>query len=135
MAKMIPLQKISTWLDFKRKFPQVPLKQKEMLVSFMKGEINFEPEDFYILADSSVHEESLLPEIEAKYGRSFTKWIHPPTTTCLECGSELTMCRDSVLKPTSCLVYEVDGPVLGAKITLRCRRHEDQIRYRSVFRS
>ena len=104
MAKMTPLQKISTWLDFKRSLPKVPSKQRELLIDFMKTEINFQTEDFEILADNAAQEESLLPEIEAKHGRSFSKWILPPTSTCLECGAELTMCRDTLLKPTKCIV-------------------------------
>ena len=129
---MTPLQQISTWLDFKRHMPQLPSSQKHALLKFMEEELNLNKvlKEFEMLASSFTFEDSLLPELEAKHGRSFTRWIVPPTTTCLECGNELTLCTDSVLKPTNSLLFELTGPRLAAKISFRCRKHDHQIRYR-----
>ena len=47
---MNPLQAISTWLDFNRKMPSIPGKQKELLLNFMKNELELKVNIFFSVA-------------------------------------------------------------------------------------
>ena len=38
---MTPIQRASTWLDFKRNLPMVPEKQQDTLINFMLDELKF----------------------------------------------------------------------------------------------
>ena len=57
-----------------------------------------------------------LDKLSVEVGRSF-KFIVPPVTQCLLCGSNLTLHH----KPTQVVVHTLTGPELYSKYIYRCR--------------
>ena len=88
--EMSDIQKVSTFLDIKRNLPSIPTRFKDLLMKKIYEEFELQKCDFNVLV--TMNEDSCLEKYEKMKQRSYTTWVVPPVTHCIECGNELGEC-------------------------------------------
>ena len=85
--KMSDIQRVSTFLVIKRNLPDLPNKLNAAMMKELYKELKIQKSDFCLLEQAK--EESMVDSFEVLKNRSFTNWIGPPVSRCLDCSSEL----------------------------------------------